>query len=231
MLRSDLPLILLLCGFFLAATPVALAQDDMLEAPVESAPAAEAPAQNSEINAVTGQAEQVENQPPDSHAGDTFKQGFIENLPPLEEDTTGLEAREMTEFPVVKLRALDKTTARTMTFEANVGSTVRFGAIYIKVQTCRKTPPVEQPEAAAFLQIWENPLNADPKWIYSGWMFSSSPGLAAMDHPIYDVWVLDCLEAKGGAVEEEILPEDKRHGEGELDEKAAPQEPVIEESH
>lgn len=98
------------------------------------------------------------------------------------------------DYPVVKLRSLDKITARTMTFEAKVGSTVRFGEIFIKVQSCRKPPPVEKSEAAAFLQVWQsNEVKETSKWIFSGWMFASSPALSAMDHPVYDVWVLDCL--------------------------------------
>lgn len=98
------------------------------------------------------------------------------------------------DYPIVKLRTLDKITARTMTFEARVGTTMKFGEIYIKVQTCRKPPPVEKTEAAAFLQIWETDSVKDQsKWIFSGWMFASSPTLSAMDHPVYDVWVIDCL--------------------------------------
>jgi hypothetical protein len=103
---------------------------------------------------------------------------------------------EMTDFPVIKLQSLDKASARTMTFEARVGSTVKFGPIYIKIQSCRKAPPMEQPESAAFLQIWEVTPRGKSEWIYSGWMFASSPALSPMDHPIYDVWVLDCLERK-----------------------------------
>lgn len=103
---------------------------------------------------------------------------------------------EMTDFPVVKLQSLDKASARTMTFEARVGSTVKFGPVYIKVQSCRKAPPIEQPESAAFLQIWEVTPKGESVWVYSGWMFASSPALSPMDHPIYDVWVLDCLDRK-----------------------------------
>jgi len=103
---------------------------------------------------------------------------------------------QMSNEPVVKLQSLDKVTARTMTFEVKVGTTVKFGPIYIKVQACRKAPPIAAPESAAFLQIWEVTKKDESKWIYSGWMFASSPALSAMDHPIYDVWVLDCLARK-----------------------------------
>ena len=103
-------------------------------------------------------------------------------------------ARDMKSHPRVKLQSLDKATARTMTFEARVGSTLKFGPLYIKVQSCQKTPPIEQPEAAAFMQIWEVDTNKNAQWVFSGWMFASSPALSPMDHPIYDVWLLDCLD-------------------------------------
>jgi len=113
----------------------------------------------------------------------------------------------MIEFPRVKLQSLDKVTARTMTFEADVGSTLRFGPLYIRVQKCKKTSPIEKPESAAFLQIWEVDPGAEPEWVFSGWMFSSSPALSAMDHPIYDVWVLDCLT--DGSVPPETGPSEE----------------------
>ncbi len=106
---------------------------------------------------------------------------------------------EMSDFPIVKLQSLDKVTARTMTFEAKVGSTIKFGPLYIKVQACRKAPPIEKPESASFLQIWEVTPKNKANWVFSGWMFASSPALSAMDHPIYDVWVIDCLEDPNAA--------------------------------
>lgn len=134
--------------------------------------------------------------------------------------------------PIVKLRSLDKTSARTSVFEVNVGSTVKFGEIYIKAQACRVAPEMEKPESAAFLQIWEiKPEIATaiekPEWIFSGWMFASSPGLSSMDHPIYDVWVLDCLEKKGEGTPEPVNDEIKA-GEGEVKEDTIPSEPEIE---
>lgn len=100
----------------------------------------------------------------------------------------------MIDYPTVKLQTLDKSTARTITLEAKVGTTVEYGSIFIKVQACRKSEPLDKPESAAFLQIWEVPLNSKKsEWVFSGWMFASSPALSAMDHAVYDVWVLDCI--------------------------------------
>ena len=117
-------------------------------------------------------------------------------------------ARDMTEFPRVKLQSLDKGTARTITFDAKVGSTIRFGPLYIRVQSCQKSSPIDQPESAAFLQIWEVDTNKEPQWVFSGWMFASSPGLSPMDHAIYDVWVLDCLDYDEGKKDVEASAED-----------------------
>jgi hypothetical protein len=146
---------------------------------------------------------------------------------------TALPARaEMEPQPVAKLRTLDKITARTMTFEADVGSTVKFGPLFIKIRSCHKAPPIEQPESAAFLQIWENSLkDKTPQWVFSGWMFASSPALSPMDHPVYDVWVLDCLAQKTGtapATEDDVTPEDDAaaDADGAPDASAAQTAPV-----
>lgn len=103
-------------------------------------------------------------------------------------------AADMVTYPKIRLRSLDKVTARTMTFDARVGTTIKFGSIYIKIQTCQKPDLQEKPEAAAFLQVWEITPEDESKWIFSGWMFASSPAVSAMDHPIYDVWVIDCID-------------------------------------
>lgn len=126
---------------------------------------------------------------------------------------SALPARaEMIDYPNVKIQALDKSTARTITLEAKVGTTIEYGSIFIKIQSCRKSEPLDKPESAAFLQIWEVPVNSDKsQWVFSGWMFASSPALSAMDHSVYDVWVLDCtdpdkkVQVNEPAIEEEEI--------------------------
>ena len=105
----------------------------------------------------------------------------------------------MIETNMVKLQALDKITARTLEFDVRVGSTVRFGEVYIKVQTCQQASPLAQPESASFLQVWEVTPAQKSQWIFSGWMFASSPAVSAMDHPVYDVWVIDCKNVEASA--------------------------------
>jgi hypothetical protein len=97
-------------------------------------------------------------------------------------------------FEVALLQGLDKVTARVSTIEAPVGRTVRFGTLQIIARTCDKRPPEETPESAAFLDIWEVRPGEAAISIFRGWMFASSPALSAVHHPVYDVWVLDCID-------------------------------------
>lgn len=108
-------------------------------------------------------------------------------------------ARDLSSRPgtFAVLRGLDKVTARTRDFEAPVGEQVQFGALSITVQYCRKRPPEEPPEVFAFLQVNDRRTDGfgaegEGEQIFSGWMFASSPGLNALEHPVYDVWVIDC---------------------------------------
>jgi len=96
---------------------------------------------------------------------------------------------------MVVLRALNKISARVSMLEIKVGDTATFGNLEITVRHCDKRPPEEPPESAAFLEIVETPPTEVPVSRFFGWMFASSPGLSAMEHPIYDVWVLDCKNA------------------------------------
>ena len=105
----------------------------------------------------------------------------------------GADARaESLEGTAAVLQGLDKVTARVSRFEAPVGHTVAFNRLRITVRACRKRPPEEPPESAAFLEIDDVHPNGEIKRVYSGWMFASSPAIAAMEHPVYDVWVIDC---------------------------------------
>ena len=95
-------------------------------------------------------------------------------------------------YGIAVLQALDKVTARVSKFEAPVGDTVGFGTLQIIARACDKRPPEETPESAAFLDISEMKPGEPTERVYRGWMFASSPALAAMEHPVYDVWVVDC---------------------------------------
>jgi len=98
-------------------------------------------------------------------------------------------------FDTAVLQGLDKVTGRVQKIEAPVGATIHFGTLEIIARTCRKHPPEEQPEAAAFLDIWEIKQGEPAASLFRGWMFASSPALSALEHPVYDIWVLDCVDS------------------------------------
>jgi hypothetical protein len=101
------------------------------------------------------------------------------------------------------LQGLDKVTARVLTIKARLGDTKKFGTLEIIVRACDKRPPEETPESTAFVDVWEVRLGEPAGNIFRGWMFASTPSLSALEHPVYDVWVLDCENSR------ETLEEDK----------------------
>jgi hypothetical protein len=107
----------------------------------------------------------------------------------------GGAAAEMTPEPIAVLQGLNKITARVSRFEAPVGREVRFGTLSLVVRDCRKSAPEDRPENAAFIQIYENRVGEDRTRLFSGWMFSSSPAISALEHPVYDVNLLECKGA------------------------------------
>lgn len=111
----------------------------------------------------------------------------------------GIGAASADPYPVSVLRVFDKVTARVSTLTVPLDSAVRFGTLEIVVRHCDKRPPEETPESAAFLEIWEIPPKGSIRSVFKGWMFASTPGLSALEHPIYDVWVLDCVNTADNA--------------------------------
>ena len=99
------------------------------------------------------------------------------------------------EGQVAVLQGLDKITARITTIEAPVGEPVRFGTLDITVRRCHRRPPEETPETTVYLQIREQRLGDKAQNLFEGWMFASSPAVSSMEHPVYDVWVVDCKKS------------------------------------
>jgi hypothetical protein len=104
-------------------------------------------------------------------------------------------AAEMTAEPIAVMQGLDKITARVSRFEAPVGKTVTFFTLSVVVRECARSAPEDRPENAAFVQIFETRPGEEQRRLFSGWMFSSSPALSALEHPVYDVNLLECKGA------------------------------------
>jgi hypothetical protein len=97
--------------------------------------------------------------------------------------------------PTAVFAGLDKITGRIISFDVAINETVQFGALQMTPRVCYSSPPTETPNTDAFIEVDEVTLQGEIKRIFTGWMFAASPGLHAVEHPIYDVWITDC---KGG---------------------------------
>jgi len=97
--------------------------------------------------------------------------------------------------PTAVFAGLDKITGRIISFDVAANETVQFGALQVTPRVCYSRPPTETPNTDAFVEVDEVTLQGEIKRIFTGWMFAASPGLHAVEHPIYDVWLTDC---KGG---------------------------------
>lgn len=89
---------------------------------------------------------------------------------------------------------LDKITGRIISFDVAIGETVQFGALQVVPRVCYTRPPTEAAATDAFVEVSEVTLQGEVRRIFSGWMFAASPGLNAVEHPIYDVWLTDCKQ-------------------------------------
>ena len=93
-----------------------------------------------------------------------------------------------------QLQALDKITARISTVEVLVGISHFFGTLEITVERCAFHPPEEPPENAAFITVYDRGYNGlKPNLVFSGWVFSSSPAVSALEHSVYDLTLLACI--------------------------------------
>ena len=107
---------------------------------------------------------------------------------------------------VAVFAALDKVTARISRLEAPLGETVIFGALKVTPRACYSRPPTEAPNTDAFLEVDELTLQGELKRIFTGWMFAASPGLNAVEHPVFDVWLTECQKPARGTAQKGAPP-------------------------
>ncbi len=107
------------------------------------------------------------------------------------------EARSLRiENKVAVFSALDKVTARISRIKVPLNETVRFGSLKVTPRVCYSRPATERPKTTSFVEVFEVQLDGGEHKVFSGWMFAESPGLNAVEHPVFDVWLTDCT---GGA--------------------------------
>ncbi len=96
------------------------------------------------------------------------------------------------ENKVAEFYGIDKITGRIITFDVYIDETVRFGALHVTPRVCYSRPVTETPKTTTFVEVDEITLDRQIRRIFTGWMFADSPGLNAIEHPVYDIWLKEC---------------------------------------
>ena len=94
---------------------------------------------------------------------------------------------------LAEIRAIDRITGRSFKLKVPIGTEVTFSNLVLDIKYCYKNPIDKEIENFAYLIVKDKLLN---KLIFQGWMFSSSPSLSSLEHPINDIWLLNCINKK-----------------------------------
>ena len=97
--------------------------------------------------------------------------------------------------PVAEFTGVDKITGRIITFDVYIDETVQFGALQVTPRVCYSRPVTEEPKTDSFVEVDEITLDRKIRRIFTGWMFAESPGLNAVEHAVYDVWLKSCKQS------------------------------------
>ena len=95
--------------------------------------------------------------------------------------------------PLAVFAGLDKVTGKIKSFQSPIEKEGRFGSLLIRPRVCYSRPVTEEPKTTSFVEVDELQQSA-AKRIFSGWMLAESPGLNAVEHPVYDVWLTGCRD-------------------------------------
>ncbi|MEG8099281.1 DUF2155 domain-containing protein [Candidatus Liberibacter brunswickensis] len=95
---------------------------------------------------------------------------------------------------IAEFAGMDKITGRILTFDVEVNKSVQFGYLTIKPMVCYSRDDNDSQRVDAFVSINESLADHTVRSIFSGWMFADSPAMNAIDHSIYDVWLIRCKD-------------------------------------
>jgi hypothetical protein len=105
-----------------------------------------------------------------------------------------VRAEERIKNPVAEFAGIDKITGRIIAFDVYIDETVQFGALQVTPRVCYSRPESEEPKTDSFVEVDEITLDRKIRRIFTGWMFAESPGLNAVEHAVYDVWLKACKQ-------------------------------------
>jgi hypothetical protein len=109
--------------------------------------------------------------------------------------------------PIAVFAGLDKITGITTAFEVKIGEEKQFGGLVVKPDICYSREITDEPKTSSFVEVDEKNSDGVRKRIFTGWMFAESPGLNAVEHPVYDVWLTGCRDPNAPPVQVEQTPE------------------------
>jgi len=96
--------------------------------------------------------------------------------------------------PIAQFAGLDKITGRLTKFDVYLNETVQYGALQVTPRACYTRPLTETPRTSVFVEVDQVSLRGASTRIFTGWMFAESPALNAIDHPVYDLWLVSCKQ-------------------------------------
>jgi hypothetical protein len=93
------------------------------------------------------------------------------------------------------IQVLNKITAKIKYLNLEVNSEVDYNSLKIKALSCWKSSPYDLSENKILLQVMDKKIDStEYKEIFKGWMFSSSPGISSIEHPVYDIVAINCSD-------------------------------------
>ena len=91
------------------------------------------------------------------------------------------------------IKILDKISSKNTLIKIKNGNEVKHKDLLIKILKCKNSEFDDNPEITAYIQVKDlTDANNNEVFVFNGWMFSSSPSITPFDHPVYDVWLVNC---------------------------------------
>ena len=102
-------------------------------------------------------------------------------------------AKDATEGSFTDIKILDKISSKNTLVKLKNGEIITFKDLSIKSLKCKNSEFDDNPEITAYIQVKDlTDENNNEVFVFNGWMFSSSPSITPFDHPVYDVWLVNC---------------------------------------
>ena len=107
--------------------------------------------------------------------------------------TNNLSISDDLEGNFTNIKILDKISSKNILIKLENGKSKKYKDLLIKSMKCKNSEFDDNPEITAYIQVKDlTNKNKDDVFVFNGWMFSSSPSINPFDHPVYDIWLVNC---------------------------------------